>query len=93
MIWIRGNGWGFAMIFVGGVIAGLGSFALKFKDAPVLMSVGAALIVMDVIVRARGRGQPGWLWHRRFGGHLFFIPIWLIGLVVFGVNSITLLSA
>jgi hypothetical protein len=93
MIWIRSNSWGLAMIVVGGLIAGVGSFVLKVADAPVLMSVGVVLIVMDVIIRARVRNQPGWLVQRRWGGHLWFVPIWAIGVVVFVVNLLKAFNA
>lgn len=86
MIWIRSNGWGLALFVLGGVIAGVGSFVLKIADAPVLMSVGLALIVGDLIIRARFRSQPGWLWQGHFGGRLFFLPMWVLGLIVLVAN-------
>ncbi len=92
MIWIRSNGWGLALFVLGGVIAGVGSFVLKIADAPVLMSVGAALIVADVIIRARFRSRPGWLFQRQYGGYLFYIPMWIVGVVVFAANMINALA-
>ena len=92
MIWIRTNSWGLALFVVGGLIAGVGSFILKIADAPVLMSVGAALIVTDVIIRARFRHQPGWLFNRQCGGYLFYIPMWIIGVIVFAANLINALA-
>jgi hypothetical protein len=92
MIWIRSNSWGLAMFVVGGFIAGVGSFILKIDDAPVLMSVGATLIMMDMIIRARFRNQPGWLLHRQCGGYLFYAPMWLIGSVVFAANLLKALQ-
>jgi hypothetical protein len=92
MIWIRSNSWGLAMFVVGGLIAGVGSFILKIDDAPVLMSVGASLIVMDAISRVRFRNQPGWLLRRQYGGYLFYVPMWLIGSVVFAANLLKALQ-
>ena len=92
MIWIRSNSWGLAMFVVGGLIAAVGSFILKIDDAPVLMSVGIALIFMDVIVRLRFRNRPAWFIHRQSGGHLWFVPIWAIGVVVFATNLLKALK-
>ena len=92
MIWIRSNSWGLAMFVVGGLIAGAGSFILKIDDAPVLMSVGASLIMMDVIIRVRSRNQPGWLLRRQYGGYLFYVPMWLIGSMVFAANLLKALQ-
>jgi len=92
MIWIRSNSWGLAMFVVGGLIAGAGSFILKIDDAPVLMSVGVSLIMMDVIIRVRSRNQPGWLLHQQCGGYLFYMPMWLIGSVVFAANLLKALQ-
>jgi len=92
MIWIRSNAWGLAMIVVGGLIAGVGSFVLKIADTPVLMGVGLALIVMDVIVRVRFRHQPAWFVRQESGGHLWFVPIWLIGTVVLAANLLKALN-
>jgi hypothetical protein len=90
MIWIRSNGWGLVLFVLGGVIAGVESFILKIADAPVLMSVGLALMVGDLIIRTRStarlRSQPGWLWARQAGGHLFFVPMWVLGVIVFVAN-------
>ena len=88
MIWIRSNGWGLGMFVMGGVIAGVSSFVFKIADAPVLMGVGMALIVSDVIVRARFRTQPRWLFQGQYGGQLFFIPMWALGLIVFVANLV-----
>jgi len=92
MIWIRSNSWGLAMFVVGGLIAGAGSFILKIDDAPVLMSVGVSLIMMDVIIRVRSRNQPGWLLRRQYGGYLFYVPMWLIGSMVFAANLLKALQ-
>ena len=92
MIWIRSNAWGLAMIFVGGLIAGVGSFIFKVADAPVLMSVGVALVAMDVTVRVHYRNRPAWIVHRQSGGHLWLVPVWAIGVVVFAANLLKVLN-
>ena len=93
MIWIHSNGWGLGLFVLGGLIAGVGSIVLKLADAPVLMSVGLALIAADLILRVRYRSQHGWLLQGQFGGQLFFVPMWLLGLIVFIANLAKALGA
>lgn len=50
--------------------------------------VGGTLIVVDLLLRLRSRGRAGWLTQRQFGGHLFAIPIWVVGGIVIAANVI-----
>ena len=86
LIPIRGNGLGLAMIVLSAIVAGIGSAVLKLGDAAVMIGVGGALIAMDVLLRSRSRPQAGWLTQRQYGGFLYFIPIWGVGLVVIAAN-------
>lgn len=86
MLHIRGNALGLAMFVVGGVIAGIGGFVFKLGDAPIMIMVGVALFIMDLIIRLRVRNQTGWLMSKQLGGYFFFIPVWLLGILVILLN-------
>lgn len=85
---IRGNALGLMMFVAGGVIAGVGSFVLRLGDVPVMLMVGVALITMDLLFRVRVRPAPGWLMQPQFGGFLLFVPVWIAGLAVIGINIV-----
>jgi hypothetical protein len=89
---IRGNALGLAMIVATGAIAGIGGLALKLPDAVVMGAVGAALIAMDLLIRLRFRPAAGWLTQRQFGGYLFFIPVWVVGIVIILANIVNTLA-
>ena len=89
---IRGNALGLAMIVVTGAIAGVGGLVLHLADAIVMGAVGLALIAMDLLIRLSSRTAPGWLTRREFGGNLFFLPIWVVGLVVIAANIVNTLA-
>ena len=86
MYHIRGNPLGVAMFVAGGVIAGIGGFVFKLGDAPTMIMVGIALILMDLIIRLRVRSQPGWLMSKQLGGYFFFVPVWILGIFVVVIN-------
>lgn len=90
MIPIRGNALGLAMLVVTGAIAGIGSLLFKLPDAVVMISVGGALLVMDVLIRLRARPATGWLTQSQFGGFLFIAPVWAIGVFVMGANVLAM---
>lgn len=91
LIHIKGNVLGFAMFVVATLVAGAG-LLLKLPDAPVMIAVGIALILMDLIIRLLSRSQKGWLMAKEQGGYLFFIPVWIFGIVVIVINIINALS-
>jgi hypothetical protein len=78
---MRGNALGLAMIVLGGVIAGVGSLVFKLGDIVVMLMIGLAVIAADLLIRLRARGLPGWLTQSQYGGYLFFVPMWVIGIV------------
>ncbi len=88
LIPIRGNALGLAMIVVTGLMAGVGALLLHLSDAVVMIAVGTALIVMDLIIRLTVRTAAGWLTGPQFGGYFFFVPVWVVGLVIILVNLI-----
>jgi len=88
MVHSRGNVLGVIMFVIGGVIAGIGGLVFKLGDAPIMIMVGVALFLMDMVIRLRVRTQPGWLMSKQMGGYFFFIPVWLLGLFVIAINII-----
>ncbi|MBN8583168.1 MAG: hypothetical protein J0L96_21065 [Anaerolineae bacterium] len=88
MIHARGNVLGIIMFIVGGVIAGVGGFVFKLGDATVMIMVGTALFLMDLIIRLRVRNQKGWLMSKLLGGYFFFVPVWILGVIVIVVNTL-----
>ena len=88
MLQSRGNVLGVIMFVIGGVIAGIGGLVFKLSDAPIMIMVGVALFLMDMIIRLRVRTQPGWLMSKQLGGYFFFIPVWLLGVFVIILNII-----
>lgn len=86
MIHTRGNVLGMIMFIIGGVIAGVGGFVFKLGDATVLIMVGVALFLMDMIIRLRVRNQKGWLMSKSLGGYFFFVPVWILGILVIILN-------
>jgi hypothetical protein len=88
LIPIRGNALGLAMVVVTGLVAGLGSFVFRLGDALVMGSVGVALIAMDLLIRLRARPAAGWLTRSENGGYFFFVPVWVVGIVMIIVNII-----
>jgi len=88
MVHSRGNVLGVIMFVIGGAIAGIGGLVFKLGDAPIMIMVGVALFLMDMVIRLRVRTQPGWLMSKQMGGYFFFIPVWLLGLFVIAINII-----
>lgn len=90
---IRWNGWGFIIVGVGGLLGGMSSYFLRLQDPQALLILGTAWIVMDVIVRLRSRYHPRWLLNRLAGGHIWYAPMWVLGLVIVLVNALLVLTA
>lgn len=86
-MFIQGNLIGFGMFIACGVIALIG-FLLKLPNAPVMITIGVALILIDLILRATKRNNKGWLTGKAFGGYLFFAPVWIFGIIVIAINII-----
>ncbi|MBN8657853.1 MAG: hypothetical protein J0M11_19130 [Anaerolineae bacterium] len=86
MLHVRGNALGVIMFIIGGVIAGVGGFIFKLGDAPIMIMVGVALFLMDMIIRLRVRNQAGWLMSKTLGGYFFFVPVWILGILVIILN-------
>lgn len=81
---------GIAMFVLGGVVAAI-ALLLKIPDAYAMLTIGAVLIVADLIWRARSFGARGWLTGRAFGGSLSVLPIWGVGVAVIVINAVQML--
>ena len=89
LIPIRGNMLGIALFVIAGLLAGLLSLVFKLPNATTMIGVGLFLLVIDLLIRAASRSKKGWLFQRELGGYLFFVPIWLFGIIVVIANVIS----
>ncbi len=87
-MFVRGNLLGVGMLAVGAVVAAVGGFVLKFGDHTTMIAVGLTIFVLDAVVRLSGRDRPGWLFGAERGGFFFFVPIWLVGVLVVAGNAL-----
>ena len=88
---INGNLLGFGMFVLSGVLIVLPAYLLKLPNTLAMVTAGMALIVFDLILRLRNRGNEKWLMNRLFGGSLFFLPVWIFGIVMIAANLINAL--
>lgn len=87
-MFIQGNLAGFGMFILAAIVIAFGYFVLKLPDTIVMISGGAALIAVDLILRVLKSKNEGWLMGKRFGGYLFFAPVWIFGIIVIIINLI-----
>ena len=62
-----------------GIASGIGQLAGTSAEGPPMIIAGLSCAAMDLAYRARRSGHR-WL-HPSFGGALFFIPVWMLGIV------------
>lgn len=86
MIWIRGNWLGLGMFVVSGIIALIGGFFLKLGDAVTMISVGVFLTILDLAFRFILNKEGNKLFGKETGGYFFFVPIWILGIIVVLIN-------
>ena len=71
-----------------GIASGIGHLAGTAAEGPSMIIAGPLCAVMELIYRVR---RPGRRWlHPSFGGSLFFIPVWILGIFwsVLGFTSV-----
>ena len=85
---VSGNALGLAMFITCGLIAAAGGFLLRLSNPIVMMSIGLALFVMDLLIRFKRRGARRWLLRDTTGGTLFAIPVWIVGILVILLNLV-----
>jgi hypothetical protein len=86
---INGNLVGFGMFVAVAVIIAVGSLVLKLPNPAVMISAGAVLIAIDLVLRCFNRKHQGWLMGKQFGGYLFFAPVWIFGIIIVVANIIS----
>ena len=71
-----------------GIASGIGQLAGTSVEGPPMIIAGLLCAAMDLVYRAK-RSEHRWL-HPSFGGALFFIPVWILGIawLVQGVASV-----
>jgi hypothetical protein len=61
-----------------GIASGIGQLAGTSAEGPSMIIAGLLCAAMDLVYRVRRSGGR-WL-HPNFGGALFFIPVWVLGM-------------
>jgi hypothetical protein len=71
-----------------GIASGIGQLFGTSAEGPSMIIAGLLCAAIDLIYRVRRSGRR-WL-HPNFGGALFFIPVWILGIVwlVLGAASV-----
>ncbi len=83
------NGPGILMVAIAiGIASGICTLAGTSAAGPSMIIAGLSCAAMDLVYRLRRSGRR-WL-QPHFGGALFFIPVWILGIVwlVQGVASV-----
>ncbi len=62
-----------------GVALGVGHLTGISEEGPMMLIMGPLCIAMDLIYRFT-RSARGWF-HPNFGGALFLIPVWILGIL------------
>lgn len=76
------------MVVLSALLVTLPGTLLNLPNAGVVIGVGVLLIAADVVLRLMNRGEVKWLTGDRTGGYLFFIPVWIFGVVMIILNLI-----
>lgn len=74
------------MFVASGVVALVCGYVLKLGDAKSMAAVGAALVLFDLIFRVFLAGEGNRFFGKNTGGYFFFVPVWVLGLIVLGAN-------
>ena len=83
---INGNLVGFGMVVLSALLIALPGYLLGWANAPIMCGIGVLLIAADLILRSRSKGKEKWLMGQQTGGYLFFIPVWVFGIVIVAAN-------
>jgi hypothetical protein len=72
-----------------GIAFGIGHLTGTSAEGPLMIIAGPLCVAMDLVYRFR-RSERRWF-HPSFGGALFFIPVWILGIIwlVLGVAYVT----
>lgn len=88
-MFVQGNLLGFFMFLFAAIFVAIGAFLLRLPDWIVMITAGLVLTITDFIFRVLQTKQKGWLMAKNIGGYLYFIPVWIFGMVVVAINLIS----
>ena len=86
---IQGNILGFLMFVFSAIFVAIGLFILKLPDWIIMITAGLVLFITDFLFRILQNKQKGWLMAKNIGGYLYFLPVWVFGIVVVAINLIS----
>jgi hypothetical protein len=81
----------FALIF--GAAAGLAAYSAFGSGSIATLAGGLALVLFDLYHRFRNSGESLWLVHPDAGGHVWFMPIWIVGSILLAAGIAERLGA
>ncbi len=85
---------GIVIVAIGFVAAYLIGLPLGATSEAPLMAIGGPLMFIgDLLYRQRRRQGAQWWYSPRAGGHLFFIPVWCLGLVWMALGTMRVLGS
>ena len=88
----RGNMLGAGLFVLAAISIVITKFVLKLPDPTVMIVAGIILLISDLTVRFKNKDVTGWPYRREFGGFFFFLPAWMLGLVVIIANIAQIVS-
>ncbi len=87
MAFLIGNWTGAIMFAIAfGIAVGLGHLVGLTAEGPMMIMAGPPCLGMDLAYRARYGGKR--LFHPECGGSLFFLPVWVLGIVWMVLGSV-----
>jgi len=70
-----------------GFFGGLGAYSFWRNSSAAGFAGGAVIVAFDLFMRLRNNDQDVPLLAPNAGGHIWFIPVWIISLVVTGIGG------
>jgi hypothetical protein len=65
-----------------GLLGGFGVYSLTRNSTLAWLAGAASAIVFDIIMRLRNKEEDAPIIHPKAGAHIWFVPVWIIGLIV-----------
>jgi hypothetical protein len=76
------NNIGMLMFILGISFASISSTSFDLHIGYASLIMGGGWVLVDGLLRLRHRQHPRWYIHPKVGGHMFYIPLWVLGAVV-----------
>lgn len=70
-----------------GFVCGFGMYSFSRSGSAAAFVGSLSIIGFDLITRLRNRDQETPLLAPKAGGHIWFIPVWIIGIIVTAIGS------